>query len=117
MKPRGTAREPEPAPPEAATYERRTLVFCEGHGGCLHRPASAPAPESARAPTLEPARAPTLEPAPAPTPAPAPAPASRVTPIPHCPGVPPPPQLAGGVHVPQLAIRLPHPSPAGPHVM
>jgi hypothetical protein len=42
-------------------------------------------------------------------------PASAGTP-PHCPGTPPPPHVCGGVHVPQLAIVLPQPSPAGPQV-
>src|SRR3984957_13082625 len=36
---------------------------------------------------------------------------------PHCPGLPPPPQVCGGVHVPQLGISLPQPSPAGPQEM
>ena len=34
---------------------------------------------------------------------------------PHWPGTPPPPHVWGGVHVPQLAMRFPQPSPAGPH--
>jgi hypothetical protein len=34
---------------------------------------------------------------------------------PHWPGTPPPPHVCGGVHVPQLGMRFPQPSPAGPH--
>ena len=34
---------------------------------------------------------------------------------PHVNSAPPPPQVAGGVHVPQ-SITLPQPSPTGPHV-
>ena len=30
--------------------------------------------------------------------------------LPHMPGVPPPPQVAGGVHVPQSGVRPPQPS-------
>jgi hypothetical protein len=37
-----------------------------------------------------------------------------VTP-PHWPETPPPPHVSGGVHVPQLAMTPPQPSPAGPH--
>jgi hypothetical protein len=33
---------------------------------------------------------------------------------PHTPGVPPPPQVCGGVQVPHDGISLPQPSPAGP---
>ena len=36
--------------------------------------------------------------------------------IPHCPAAPPPPQLAGGAHVPQLSMTPPHPSPTGPQL-
>jgi hypothetical protein len=36
---------------------------------------------------------------------------------PHWPGDPPPPHVAGGMQVPQLGIRFPHPSPAGPQLM
>jgi hypothetical protein len=34
---------------------------------------------------------------------------------PHWPETPAPPQVCGGVHVPQLAMTPPHPLLAGPH--
>jgi hypothetical protein len=37
--------------------------------------------------------------------------------MPHWPGELLPPQVAGGMQVPQLGIRLPQPSPAGPQLM
>src|SRR5258708_39393945 len=37
-------------------------------------------------------------------------------PPPHTPGVLPPPHVSGKPHVPQLEMRLPQPSPAGPQL-
>jgi hypothetical protein len=43
-------------------------------------------------------------------------PASKLPPdVPHIPGTPPPPQVAGAVHMPQ-SIRLPQPSLVWPHI-
>ena len=36
---------------------------------------------------------------------------------PQTPPVPPPPHVAGGMHVPQFAMVPPQPSGAGPHMM
>ena len=36
---------------------------------------------------------------------------------PHWPATPAPPQVAGGVQVPQLGMTLPQPSPDGPQAM
>src|SRR5580704_11191087 len=36
---------------------------------------------------------------------------------PHWPETPPPPHVCGEMQLPQVGIRLPHPSPAGPQAM